>query len=369
MPDPPRTSRTGFSARSRWPLIAIVAGGVGVLIILAIYSFPYWFEESIRRGMEEHTRRQMAAVKAGTTTCISDPVPELIEELVNDRECADKIAEVRITGDFTRDISDSRFGALRRLPHLRTIRLEYLGCIDVLLENIQGLPSLEELSFHRAGVSRKGMRWVTGFPNLKRLSFDDRTDLDALDALKDHVGIESLGLYNYQATSERLAFLRTMPNLRVLSLELELQGGGVLDLRGLPKLEKISLGNSLATDAALESLGEMKSLTDLDLTGHEITDAGLTHLRNKPKLKRLRLLWQPITDAGLAQLTVLTGLEDLDLCKTRITDAGLEHLEGLAALKQLNLNLTRVTADGVKKLQQALPNCKITWDPPTPPAP
>jgi hypothetical protein len=35
----------------------------------------------------------------------------------------------------------------------------------------------------------------------------------------------------------------------------------------------------------------------------------------------------------------------------------------MAQLRELNLGGARVTGEGVKKLQQALPNCKIEGDP------
>ena len=41
------------------------------------------------------------------------------------------------------------------------------------------------------------------------------------------------------------------------------------------------------------------------------------------------------------------------------TDAGLEHLKGLSNLQELYLGKTQVTDEGIKKLQQALPNCEI----------
>ena len=47
------------------------------------------------------------------------------------------------------------------------------------------------------------------------------------------------------------------------------------------------------------------------------------------------------------------------ICCERITDAGLQHLIGLNGLQLLTFQGTRVTEAGVKKLQQALPNCKI----------
>ena len=44
---------------------------------------------------------------------------------------------------------------------------------------------------------------------------------------------------------------------------------------------------------------------------------------------------------------------------TEITDDGLEHLNRLTGLIILNLEGTQVTDDGVKMLQESLPNCKI----------
>ena len=52
-------------------------------------------------------------------------------------------------------------------------------------------------------------------------------------------------------------------------------------------------------------------------------------------------------------------VKSVDLPHTKVTDAGLVHLEGLTQLRGLALMQTRVTDAGVKRLQKALPNCKI----------
>ena len=48
------------------------------------------------------------------------------------------------------------------------------------------------------------------------------------------------------------------------------------------------------------------------------------------------------------------------LNNTKVTDAGLVHLKGLSKLQTLFLQGTKVTDAGVKKLQAALPKCRIS---------
>jgi hypothetical protein len=69
-----------------------------------------------------------------------------------------------------------------------------------------------------------------------------------------------------------------------------------------------------------------------------------------------------ITDDGLKNVADLRTLERLLLSDTDITDAGLLHLEGLSAATSITLARTKVTAAGVRRLQAALPNCKISPD-------
>ena len=241
---------------------------------------------------------------------------------------------------------------LKKLPHLKTISISYTIGADDFLNDIHGMTSLEELSFYRARVSAAGAHHLTSFLNLKRLFLYDGVDPVALDVLKDHPGIEKL-YFSGCLTPKQIAVLKTLPNLRDLTLHVELQDCGALDLRGLPKLERLDLGGLAATDVSLAGIGDMTHLTELILCDSFVTDAGLVHLRTNRNLKRLNLSGQPATDTGVEEF------RQMRLSGRRITDAGLAQLANLTALETLNLSKTQVTDQGVKNFQQVLPHCKI----------
>jgi hypothetical protein len=67
-----------------------------------------------------------------------------------------------------------------------------------------------------------------------------------------------------------------------------------------------------------------------------------------------------ITNSALKHIGEKESLHMLRIHSASVTDEGLFHLENLPQLKELILSQTKVTPDGVKRLQQALPNCKLT---------
>ena len=91
----------------------------------------------------------------------------------------------------------------------------------------------------------------------------------------------------------------------------------------------------------------------------KMTDAGMAHLKNLDMLERLHINYLPVTDTGLAYIRDLDNLQILKLVQTNVTDEGLLYLHGLTKLKEVNLLGTKVTVAGVRKLREALPNCKI----------
>ncbi len=130
----------------------------------------------------------------------------------------------------------------------------------------------------------------------------------------------------------------------------------------LPDTESLRLGCSRkVTDAGLVHLRGLSKLRKLWFGVTRVTDAGLAHLSSLHQLESLEMEFLETSDAGLEHLQGLTHLQKLTLNGSQVTDAGLEHLKNLRELQYLELGGPELTEAGAKKLQQALPNCKIKW--------
>ena len=67
-----------------------------------------------------------------------------------------------------------------------------------------------------------------------------------------------------------------------------------------------------------------------------------------------------LTDAGVATLAGLRRLRWLSIGSTAVSAAGISQLAGLAALRELSLQRTAVDTESVRRLQERLPDAKIS---------
>jgi len=157
-----------------------------------------------------------------------------------------------------------------------------------------------------------------------------------------------------------------IPGLESAPATVRVTDAGLKYLRGLTNLQYLDLRCNPITDAGLAYLSELVNLGTLNLSDTHITDAGLEHLKTLTKLQDLLLHNTRITDSGLQHLKALKNLQSLDVSSTcgpvgdmQITDAGLKHLEALPNLWNLELWGTQVSREGVNRLHEALPRCRI----------
>ena len=134
---------------------------------------------------------------------------------------------------------------------------------------------------------------------------------------------------------------------------------GMVHLKTLKQLRELDLGYSDITNDGLASIEDATELRSLYLYGTKVTDDGLRHLHHLDKLDTLVLASSNFSDTGLQELGSLPSLKLLNLNGARVTDVGLDCLHNAHNLRELMLYTTQVTDEGAKKLQRALPGCKI----------
>jgi hypothetical protein len=121
-------------------------------------------------------------------------------------------------------------------------------------------------------------------------------------------------------------------------------------------------------DEDLMYLKPLSSLQTLFLDMDPVTDRGLVYLESLSHLRYLSLMKTDITDRGLEHLTKLTQLRVLTLLQDNITDDGIVYLKQMKNLRELYIQGTKITPKGVEELQKALPDTKIEFSSPSPPA-
>lgn len=229
---------------------------------------------------------------------------------------------------------------VRAIRHLR-LRGVYVQCASTLPSSISYLwgdasgesDLAESVVVSNSNIGDDELAWLRSLPNVRSVTLHG----------------------NRFVTDASLAHVRQLPRLAWLSL-----GGttftdpGFKHLSGSPKLTYLELSYSGITDAGLKNLGELPKLTHLDLCATAITDAGLEELSRFRGLKSLNLSRTAISDDGLAFVSRLTELEQLSLFGTKISDAGVSQLGSLKRLKSLQISETAIT-DAALPVLESLP--------------
>ena len=105
--------------------------------------------------------------------------------------------------------------------------------------------------------------------------------------------------------------------------KLQAMAGDFVRVRYLDKLNITSGPRDLSTRAKCVE----GNLGGVRVTRTQITNAGLVQLKGMTKLEELLLFCPKVTDAGLVHLTGLTNLQELGLGSTKVTDAGVADLQ------------------------------------------
>lgn len=290
-------------------------------------------------------------------------------------------------------VTDEGLAVLAHFPRLTALSLIELNLTDAALERLASIrpqPPLKLLDLRGCSqLTDAGLKHLTRFPRLKALRLRGSTVTDATMAILREIpkpGLASLTLEDCGVTNQGLAQLDVLPiddlvlfrcfqindeglqrlakkNLRQLSLrDMMVTDAGLAMLRNQNSLRSLRLNELTVSDDFLPHLAGMKHLTRLELRRTRITDAGLKTIGALPGLSYLDLEEDAIGDAGIVSLGRLTKLEYLNLRSDRnVTDLSVEPLARLRGLKTLPISLTGISEDGARRLQAALPQCKVIY--------
>jgi hypothetical protein len=309
--------------------------------------------------------------------------------------------------------ADADLARLAGLAGLRSVGLEKFGGIgDGTLARLADIPALVEIGFFgETSITETGLAHLARLPGLKKLSFSAPrlTDADAV-ALAKLATLDALSMTVPKLSEAGFAPLGRLTGLKTLQIlgpprltakainalagldlvkvqfrgltddglaaltkhakvfELWMPEGaytdeGLKSLTAFRKVASVTMNSTGVRGSGLKHLAQATSLGHLNLNGSVVDDSALEAVRDFRWLTYLGLVETKVTDAGLVHLTGLTGLQTLDLNRTRVSDAAIPHLSKLTGLRTLQLDRTLVTPTGLRKLMEALPNCKIIPEP------
>jgi hypothetical protein len=139
---------------------------------------------------------------------------------------------------------------------------------------------------------------------------------------------------------------------------------GLAFVAELPDLEEVTLRNTQASQALVESLAQSPSLRRLDLAGCPLGAAAVDSLAMFRHLEELSLSDIPLASDRIGQLFGIPRLKALSLDSCGLKDAALADLPQPSTLTSLSLLGNRLSDQCCFRLRQSYPECEILLDNP-----
>ncbi len=299
---------------------------------------------------------------------------------------------LRVLGLGHSSVSDAALANFKGCDNLVELDLSATNTTDVGFANFKGSKKLSILYLNSTKVSDASMPDLAECKSVTQIWLDNSEVTDAgLLKLKDCKSLTTLNVRTKGVTDAgAMAIALLMPDCKVgrkdgvvnakpfddqQAAEFVLSRKGkvwvnnlweqkdALDSQAkLPKepftLTGIDLSSTQASDADMVHFKNCKNLMMLGLTDTKVGDAGLANFKGHTKLSKLHLSGTPVTDEGLAHFQSCKGLVDILLNQTKVSDAGLAHFQDCKDLVQVMLLGTLVTDQGLANLK----GCKnLEW--------
>ena len=222
-------------------------------------------------------------------------------------------------------------------------------------ETLGSFTTIKDLTISGKTITDDTLSLLTGLTELERLSSDgiQLTD-DGWKHFAKFQKLKSLAFFHPAFRSEKFT------------------GSGLLHLKSLPSLERLTFAGSTAGDTALEAIGQLTHLKEFRTWHTAQTQAGNAHLTKLP-LTSLRIgqrlpSWgkdSPISfdESTMAVIAQIKTLESLELTEARLSAKIIPQLKALPELTNLKIQTVDISAADVDAIKAALPNCKVDFKP------
>jgi len=198
------------------------------------------------------------------------------------------------------EVTSRMFEHIADMKELRVLDVGFSRVNDNDFEHLASLEKLEELHIGGNKMNGLALPLLRMLPSLRHLDVNgsQRTDSGRWGLTLSDVNIanltaltelEALNMGGAQLTDVGMEQIEALSNLRTLDLSrMDITAEGLAPVAKLPHLSRLNLWKSQRIDDdAAEYLLRMKSLSALDLSATAVTDATLDRLKALPSLKEL----------------------------------------------------------------------------------
>lgn len=223
-------------------------------------------------------------------------------------------------------------------------------------------------------------RTLGSFTTIKNLTISGKTITDdTLALLTGLVELEQLSTDGILLTDAGYKHFAAFQKLKSLAFfhpafrSKDFTGSGLVSLKALPKLERLTFAGSTAGDVAMESIGQLTQLKEFRTWHTAQTQAGNANLVKLTNLTSLRMgqrlpEWgkdTPISfdESTMAVVAQMKTLESLELTEARLSAKIIPQLQALPKLAKLKIETVDISDADVKAIKAALPKCKVDWKP------
>ena len=190
--------------------------GIFVLTLVLSQLKSWCAKEELRRSRALMTE-QIERIKRGEINCLVQPDPRLIDELMTDTACTEKIRDLYLGGD----LSDPRLARLFESPYLKCIIVLFGDNFDVFFEHLKGNAKIEEITIDHTHLTRKTVDCIGSLPNLKSLCCPVKgLKPDDLQGIANHPAIEKLYLGRAENSDGLLPILQSLPRLKNVTIQI-----------------------------------------------------------------------------------------------------------------------------------------------------